>query len=375
VDSALHANLARLRHGKGWSQEAAADHAGLSRVGYANLEAGRSQPKSENLYALARAFGVPVESLLTPPVLLKHVRFRSTRQLKLREEIIVRTGRWLEDYAELEELLDARSAARLPTERFGRGEEGAIRAAAAAREELDIGKTEGVRNLAGLLEERAGIKLRLVSHASHDFFGLSISAQDRGPAIVVNAWDRISVERWIFSCAHELGHLILHLGAYDIDEKAEDEAQEKEANLFASHFLMPSELFLHEWSQTRGLGLVERVIHAKRLFHVSYKTVLMRLTEIGEPDIWRRFQGLWHRRTGRGLTKTEEPAPSGSGAFAAVLSAEEPFHLLASDLLVTRLSSLTRKALEQGLISMTRAAEILEKTTPQMRELVQAWAD
>lgn len=46
---------------------------------------------------------------------------------------------------------------------------------------------------------------------SDDFFGLSIGPADGGPAVVVNVWDGISVERWIFTAAHELGHLVLHL--------------------------------------------------------------------------------------------------------------------------------------------------------------------
>ncbi|ADG07796.1 protein of unknown function DUF955 [Kyrpidia tusciae DSM 2912] len=63
--------------------------------------------------------------------------------------------------------------------------------------------------------------------------------EDGGPAIVVNTWDRISVERRIFSAAHELGHLLLHLSVYRVEEESEVKAQENEANLFASHFLMP----------------------------------------------------------------------------------------------------------------------------------------
>lgn len=45
---------------------------------------------------------------------------------------------------------------------------------------------------------------------SDGFFGLSIGPTDRGPLVVVNVWGRISVERWILTAAHELGHLLLH---------------------------------------------------------------------------------------------------------------------------------------------------------------------
>lgn len=70
--------------------------------------------------------------------------------------------------------------------------------------------------------------------------------------MVVNVWDRVSVERWIFTAAHELGHLLLHLTSYQVDESTEDKGQEVEANTFASHLLMPEETFRKEWA---GLGV------------------------------------------------------------------------------------------------------------------------
>jgi len=76
---------------------------------------------------------------------------------------------------------------------------------------------------------------------SDSFFGLSVAEDDGGPAIIVNVWERISVKRRIFSAAHELGHLLLHLDAYNVEESAEDKVQEREADVFASHFLMPEE--------------------------------------------------------------------------------------------------------------------------------------
>src|SRR4029079_8029249 len=97
--------------------------------------------------------------------------------------------------------------------------------------------------------------------------------------IAVNTWDRISVERWIFTGAHELGHLVLHLGDYEVDRKEEEARQEREANLFASHFLMPPEVFRKEWSETYGMSFVARVFKVKRMFRVSYRTVLFRLAE------------------------------------------------------------------------------------------------
>src|SRR5690606_30495530 len=103
------------------------------------------------------------------------------------------------------------------------------------------------------LLESSGVKVYPISLASDAFFGLSVAADEGGPAIVVNVWDRISVERWIFSAAHELGHLLRHLDAYDVRHHEEKPDEEKEANEFAAHFLMPEHLFRQEWEDTCGL--------------------------------------------------------------------------------------------------------------------------
>ena len=165
-----------------------------------------------------------------------------------RDQILSDIARWLDDYNFLENLLQeqvdyqfkdlAHRLSLIPP-----GPLRAIRAAEEARKELHLSESEPIRDIAGLLES-SGIKLNPISLASDGFFGLSVSEQEGGPAIIVNVWDRISVERWIFSAAHELGHLLLHLETYNVNESAEDEDQEIEANIFASHFLMPEKLSL-----------------------------------------------------------------------------------------------------------------------------------
>ncbi len=103
---------------------------------------------------------------------------------------------------------------------------------------------------------------------------------DGGPAIIVNAWDRLSVECSIFSIAHELAHLLLHLDSFDVDDSDYLFDQEKETNVFASYFLMPVVAFTQEWGNSSGLSFVKRVIKIKHIFQGSYKTVLDRLVEI-----------------------------------------------------------------------------------------------
>ncbi len=235
-----------------------------------------------------------------------------------------------------------------------------------------------MRDISGLFESN-GIKVLQVQVASDAFFGLSVGEDDGGPAVVVNTWERISVERWIFTAAHELGHLILHLADYDVTETEEQPGQEQEANVFASHFLMPDGVFQREWAETYGLRFIDRVLKVKRMFRVSYKTVLYRLSETtGEGGaIWPWFQMEWKRRFGRSLFKEDEPQALAADAFAAGYPeehrADEPERLSAIDFAESRLLGLVRKAVEHEDITLARGAEILGLSLTQMRDLSAAW--
>jgi len=217
--------------------------------------------------------------------------------------------------------------------------------------------------------------------ASEGFFGLSIAKSNGGPAIVVNVWDRISVERWIFSAVHELGHLLLHLGAYEVEKTDEDHQEEEEANQFASHFLMPDELFVREWSAARGLALVDRVLKVKRIFRVSYRTVLYRLSE--DPTygkrIWQQFQFAYKARFGRSLLRSDEPDALSPEDFNVAMveprAADEPKRLSPEDFIEDRLSRLVRSALEKELISVGHAAVILDLALKAMRAVISTWVE
>jgi len=249
------------------------------------------------------------------------------------------------------------------------------KAAQAARRAVGIGPEEPVRDICGLLEHN-GVKLLLLEKKSDAFFGLSVGAVDGGPAVVVNTWDRISVERWIFTAAHELGHLLLHPDEYEREATALPVPAERDADIFASHFLMPEAAFANEWAETRGHPLVVRVLKIKRIFRVSYKTVLHRLVESErEPkDIWRAFQIQHRAHFGSTLRRTEEPKALEKSEFAWKWTrAGEPEGLSEHDFVEDRLYRLVRQALEQERISLGRAAEILGLPREEMRKQVREW--
>lgn len=370
------ANLRRLREHHGLSQEALADAAGLSRVAYRNIETRKSVPRVDTLQALAGALKVGIEALVSPVPHLRHVRFRSFKRLNSREQVLAEVARRLADFNELEELVGDKREAKMSAMPSSKGISRAIAAAAILRKSFRLSEDEPIRDICGLLEAH-GFKVLLVNIATDAFFGLSVAKQDGGPAVVINDWERISVERRIFTAAHELGHLALHLGAFNVNQAAEEKREEKEANILASHLLMPERLFRKEWDETYGLPFVKRVLKVKRMFRVSYRTVLQRLADghPAGPNYFAKFNVDYKKAFGTSLRKADEPEGLTEGDFHAPepLRSGEPDNLLQSDFEEDRLSALVRRGVERELITLSRAAEILGKTLEEMRELSFSW--
>jgi Zn-dependent peptidase ImmA (M78 family)/DNA-binding XRE family transcriptional regulator len=369
------ANVARLRLDRQLSQEELAGKAGISRVALGKIERGAVVPRAGTLAALAKALGVPIGELVTAVRTLETVRFRAHARVHAREQILAEVAKWLDAFSTLEAELGDSRPFRFAADPARAQRRSPVEVARAAREAVGLRPEEPLRDICGLLEEN-GVKLLLLEKQSDSFFGLSVGAADGGPAVVVNTWDRISVERWIFTAAHELGHLLLHPGEYQRDATELPVQAEREADAFGSSFLMPEAAFEKEWEETRGHSLVLRVLKVKRIFRVSYKTVLYRLVESNREtkEVWRAFQGQHLGHFGKTLRKTEEPSALGKSEFGWNWSrAGEPEGLSQVDFVEDRLSRLVRQALEREQISLGRAAEILGLTREEMRKQAREW--
>jgi Zn-dependent peptidase ImmA (M78 family)/DNA-binding XRE family transcriptional regulator len=372
AEESIAANIARLRLDRELTQEELAEKAGISRVALGKIERGAVVPRARTLAGLAKALRVPVGDLVTPIRRLETVRFRAHARAHGREQILAEIAKWLDAYSALEDdLREHRPFVLADLEQ----QPGPIEAARAARSMIGIGEKEPIRDICGLLEEN-GVKVLLLEKKSDSFFGLSVGLADGGPAVVVNTWDRISVERWIFTAAHELGHLLLHPAEYQRHATEFPVQREREADTFASHFLMPDAGFGKEWEETRGHALLVRMLKLKRIFRVSYKTVLYRLVESGREssEVWRTFQRQHREHFGKTLRKAEEPKGLERSEFAWNWSRSgEPDGLSQHDFIGDRLSRLVRQALEREHISLGRAAEILGLTREEMRKRAREW--
>ncbi|PKN49525.1 MAG: DNA-binding protein [Deltaproteobacteria bacterium HGW-Deltaproteobacteria-20] len=382
----LGTNLRRLRIAAGRSQAEVAKGAGITRAAYRNIESGAASPRVNTIASIARALEVDMGDLFSPVRELRRVRFRALKRMNTREQVLAEVSRWLEDYREVEAMVgedEGFAFGPVASEVSGMapGPARARKAAEQARRVVKLGPNELIRDICGLLEDN-GVKVFTPEVASEGFFGLSVSGgDDGGPAVVVNVWDRVSVERWIFTAAHELGHLLLHLTSNQVDESTEDKGQEVEANTVASHLLMPEETFRKEWEEARGLGLVDRVLKVKSIFRVSYATVLYRVSTthpMGE-RIWPVFAGAYKARFGHGLARLDEPDGLLPEDFRqgspAPGRADEPEHLRRWGFVHDRLSRLVRKAVEEEKISLSRAAEISRVDLETMRARANSWLE
>jgi Zn-dependent peptidase ImmA (M78 family)/transcriptional regulator with XRE-family HTH domain len=376
----LAVNLMRLRKLNGLTQQAAADAAGISRVAYRNLEKGEAKPRRDTLDKLADVLQASVFDLLAPVPELKSLRFRANVKMSEQEramgsQVVVRSANWLNDFNELESILDIKCEAKLRPARKGTAPE---TAAAKTRETLlkEQADCGCIPDFCELLEN-AGVKLLLCDFNMPNLFGLSIGKADGGPAIAINTGKDISVERQIFSLAHELGHLVLHKETYSGPAEllaVEDKEQEREADRFAAAFLMPEKQFLAEWNENRGLHWVDAVLKTKRHFKVSYQAVLHQLIDMGKaehPTVYKQFRADYKERYGKDLHWKEEP-PS-SLVPQASRQSEEPRNLDPLDLTEDRLGTLVRDALDREEITVSRAAEILGIPLMEMRERLKSW--
>ena len=382
----LSCNLQRLRLARGLSQDKLAQAAGISRIAYINIERRQSEPRADTLRALAKALQVRVPELLVEEPALKRVRFRSLKRLKRREQVLVEVGQKLRDFVELESQLNAAESKDFDALRAlaARARRRGIPAVASAmRSHFGLTEHEPVHDICGLLEHQ-GIKVLSVNIATDAFLGLSVAEEDGGPAVVVNTWERLPVEHWIFSAAHELAHLLLHLQAYSVDEESEDKDQERDADTFASHFLMPDAVFRREWDSTVGLPLFDRVLKVKRVFRVSWRTVLYRLNEdfsdpIQRKRIWIHFSKAYQKRNSKVLLKMDEPEGVGIDSYRALSdlhkAGPEPAGMDRHDFQSDRLWRLVRQAIMGGDITMARGAEILGIKLNDMRDLAESWVN
>ena len=123
--------------------------------------------------------------------------------------------------------------------------------------------------------ERCGVIVYFINFgdAGDKFDGLTTFTPNNHPIIYLN--DNMPNDRKRFNLIHEVGHLTMHLRSSNL-QKGGDE-MEREANLFASEFLMPQEVCVSDFSNLKMKDLPA----LKQKYLVSKASIIHRANELG----------------------------------------------------------------------------------------------
>lgn len=128
--------------------------------------------------------------------------------------------------------------------------------------------------------ERSGVYI-LEKNMSHTIDAYSTWIDEKNAFIVLGKQKKSAVRR-NFDLAHELGHLLLH---YHVDmdtlTKEEHREVEKEANLFASYFLLPQQEFLKDFSSLSKKSNPKSYLDLKMKYMVSIQALEYRAYHLG----------------------------------------------------------------------------------------------
>lgn len=282
-------SLARRR--RGLTKKQLAENAGLDPRSITAFENNEFPPSSETIERIAATLGFPLsffsgDDLDEPSV--ETVSFRSLKKLTAKNRdaalgagaIAFLLNDWVEARFTLPHLdiLDLRNET----------PEGA---AIALRQSWGLGDSS-IQNMVHLLEAK-GIRVFSMSENCKDVDAYSLW-RDNQPFVFLNTLK--SAEHSRFDAAHELGHLVLHKHGSPTGKDLE-----KEANDFASEFLMPKITVL---SLARKVLSLDNIIKLKRRWNVSAAALVYRLNKLGMLTEW-HYRSLYIEMSKLGYTKHE----------------------------------------------------------------------
>jgi Zn-dependent peptidase ImmA (M78 family)/transcriptional regulator with XRE-family HTH domain len=335
----IHDRIRRARLLRGLSLEALAQRVGdITKQGVSKFEkAGAVPPSSARLLQLAKALEVKPEYFFRPDtVQLGPLEFRKLASMpqKHQQQVGEQIRDHLERYISLERCFEVDGAVQavepprtLPVQSFDDAEV----AAESLRKKWNVGG-DAIAHLTELLEEH-GIKVALLDD-QEGFDGACAASEDNSHVLIALNRDRPG-ERLRFTAAHELGHWVMALPE-DMPEKDKETC----CHRFAGAFLYPRARVLAEFgSHKRSRVLAIELLNAKRRHGVSMAVALRRLKDLHlVTDAG--YQGMNMQFSANGWRRAE-PEP---------LLPEQP----------KRFESMVYRALAEDLISLSRAAELLQ---------------
>lgn len=336
----LHERIRRARVLQGLSLQQVADSIGdISKQALSKYEKGKDAPNSTRLIQLAKVLGVKPEYFFrSSEVALGEVDFRkhSTFGKRQQEAVQEQVREHLERYLAAESLFETGAEGAGIDPYLGslpvQSPEDAELAAEWLRQEWELG-TNPIANLTETLEEN-GVKV--VALAAHEKFdGLCSVLQEGQEAVIVSNTSRPG-ERQRFNLAHELGHLVMRMP----DAVHNTKEEEHWCHRFAGAFLFPAGEVRVTFGAQRRRILLREYLLAKEEWGLSMQAILRRLydLEVVGHGVYQSANKLFAVKG----WKKAEPQP---------LNTEKSY----------RLRQLVYRALAEGIVTPSRAAELLNE--------------
>ena len=310
-------NIVRLLKEKNQTQAELSAYLDISRQTLSNYLKGNSTIDSIQLVKTANFFNVPVTLLLEtgshpkPPMLLRAV----TQDLSSIENAESIVFQYLNRYNQL--CFRAGSSSLFMPEQYDLFMEHAgqrlsinheLHGYSSAKFKIDgslntelCGIADSQRKILGLNESGAieliraltlrGIPVIFLDLGFSNIFGLSVCDSTYGCCIFVNSNASITIERQLFTVAHEYAHLILHRPLFSSGASAPLSPQyvkflDKMADTFAGRLLCPPDAifpYAKYYSTTDSTlkSIVPVTVYLKQKLHVSFQSMLMALSGYG----------------------------------------------------------------------------------------------
>ena len=270
-----HKRLSLARKRRRLTGKILAERAGLSAITISRLENGENEPDDETVARLANALDYPVAFFSgddPEEIDTGAVSFRSLTKMSSKERDAATAagslGLQLSDWVESEFNLPKTNLLDLSYETDPEV------AAQSLRQFWGLGE-KPIGNLLGLLEVN-GVRVFSLSENTASVDAFSFWRNEK-PYIFLNNFK--TAEHGVFDAAHELGHLVLHRHGGTQPSRP----TEREANLFASAFLMPANDVRAR--MTRFIT-ADTIIEAKRRWRVSAMAMAYRLYGLGLLSEW-----------------------------------------------------------------------------------------
>ena len=321
---------------------------GVSSTAIEKYENGVMVPDNDIIMVtIAKALNTNVANLRRPfRVTIGEFDFRKKSKLgkKAVERIKIMARQRIAKYVEVERLLNEEIGCKVDfCHLVVRNRNDARAIAYKLRQEWNMG-IGPISNAINLLENH-GVKVIEVEEDPELFDGTS-SMVDGIPVVVLNAnvgdtsnpKHHNTYERRNLTLFHELGHQLMNI-ADDI----EDKEKEKICNAFASEFLIPSEMFIKIFGPKRtGISFFE-LKDVQREYGISARALMYKASELGviTPSRYKYFN----------ISLNKDP----NLRYAIDETVMPPQHS-------SRFERLVYRALASEVISISKAAELLDKS-------------